>query len=348
MPACGATQDAVTADMALLAQLTPRIRLYGADCDQSNLVLQGIKDAGVPLTTWLGIFIDGNETTFVRQLDLITAALETHGTDNVSGVTVGNEYLLMGGELAILETFIQRTNETILALNLNKTIPISTSEAGAPITPSLCAAVDQVFGNAHCWFGSVPVEECAVWTNDYYEDFIVDVCDYGNGTTTGKSTILSETGWPTASDSPEFESNGASLASIPNLQIFLDSFVCQANQNNTEYFFFAFRDEPWKAALGGVEPHWGLLDVNSELKEGLVIPDCFVPLPEGLSEVTRAPSTSASLPTATSTTPSSEPTSEPSARISIPVESGGLGRRREEMYWSFLAVVASLLALFLL
>jgi exo-beta-1,3-glucanase (GH17 family) len=76
--------------------------------------------------------------------------------------------------------------------------------------------------------------------------------------------------------------NGASAASIANLQKFLDTYVCQANKNQTGYFFFEAFDEPWKVSqrwivrsrtiythltaqdklYGGVEGHWGLF--NSE------------------------------------------------------------------------------------
>lgn len=95
-------------------------------------------------------------------------------------------------------------------------------------------------------------------------------------------------------------------ASVANLQVFLDTFVCQANSNKTDYFFctsflipprycsvrlcdaWAERkltpcslwllveafDEPWKAQYGGVEPYWGLFDSDRNLKSGLTIPTC--------------------------------------------------------------------------
>jgi hypothetical protein len=67
-------------------------------------------------------------------------------------------------------------------------------------------------------------------------------------------------------------------ASEPNMQIFLNNFLCQANANGTGYFFFDVRfsfaslpgqdadrtraqffDEPWKdVQFGGVEGFWGL------------------------------------------------------------------------------------------
>lgn len=45
----------------------------------------------------------------------------------------------------------------------------------------------------------------------------------------------------------------------PLQQTFLDTFVCQANTNGTEYYFFEAFDEVWKLEeFGGVEGYWGL------------------------------------------------------------------------------------------
>lgn len=55
MPNCGATQANVTEDIQLLSQITTRIRLYGADCNQTALVLQAIRDTKVNLEVFVGI-----------------------------------------------------------------------------------------------------------------------------------------------------------------------------------------------------------------------------------------------------------------------------------------------------
>lgn len=55
LPDCGATQANVTEDIQLLSQLTTRIRLYGADCNQTALVLQAIQDSKVNLEVFVGI-----------------------------------------------------------------------------------------------------------------------------------------------------------------------------------------------------------------------------------------------------------------------------------------------------
>jgi len=87
---------------------------------------------------------------------------------------------------------------------------------------------------------------------------------------------IAETGWPTASDDAGNANNGPSLASEANLDIFMQTFVCQANTNGTKYFFFEFFDEKWKALqFGGVEGHWGLFHQNKTLKN-INIPDCSI------------------------------------------------------------------------
>jgi len=71
--------------------------------------------------------------------------------------------------------------------------------------------------------------------------------------------------------------NGPGTADIAGLQTFLDTFVCQANSNNTGYFFFEFFDEPWKdAQFGGVEGWWGLFTSDRKLKN-IKIPNCAAP-----------------------------------------------------------------------
>jgi hypothetical protein len=56
--------------------------------------LEGIKQAGnVDLSVWLGIFIDGNDTVYERQLDAVTTAIKKYGTEHIAGITVGVRFL---------------------------------------------------------------------------------------------------------------------------------------------------------------------------------------------------------------------------------------------------------------
>jgi hypothetical protein len=51
-----------------------------------------------------------------------------------------------------------------------------------------------------------------------------------------------------ASSDTASQSDGPSTASIPNLQEFLNNYVCQANANGTNYFYFEAFDETWKVS----------------------------------------------------------------------------------------------------
>jgi exo-beta-1,3-glucanase (GH17 family) len=47
------------------------------------------------------------------------------------------------------------------------------------------------------------------------------------------------------------------LVALLTPTVFLDEYVCQANANGTEYFYFEPFDEPWKKLqFGGVEGRW--------------------------------------------------------------------------------------------
>ncbi|KAG0152166.1 hypothetical protein CROQUDRAFT_667483 [Cronartium quercuum f. sp. fusiforme G11] len=293
LPDCGASQANVTRDIANMAQLTPRIRLYGSDCNQTALVLQGIKDAGnVDLSVWLGIFIDGNDTVYQRQMDAVVDAIKTYGSEHIAGITVGNEYLLLSygdsgsptdakgvAARTTLLNYIQKTNKTIQALKLNKAIPLGTADAGSAVTKELCAGTDYVMANVHPWFGKVPIEQSAAWTWQFFQDFDVSVCAQAANK---PITYIAETGWPSATDNASMATDWPSGPSIANLQMFLDTFICQANKNATNYY----KDEAWKKIYGGVEPYWGLFDFNANFKTGLKLPNCTVQSPTNRAVVT--------------------------------------------------------------
>lgn len=47
------------------------------------------------MTVWLGNYpVPTDPTPYERQRDAIIDAIKTYGTDHISGITVGNEYIL--------------------------------------------------------------------------------------------------------------------------------------------------------------------------------------------------------------------------------------------------------------
>ncbi|KAF8150807.1 glycoside hydrolase superfamily [Crassisporium funariophilum] len=291
LPDCGNTLPAVIQDIQIMSQLTKRIRLYGADCNQSALVLEAIKQTKVDMTVWLGnypIATDDN-AAYQRQRDIIKSAIQTYGTDHIGGVTVGNEFMLnylnANGALdpnsavgnagaAILIADIQDTRNMLASLALSKTLPVGTADAGSYFNTQVLEAVDYGMANVHPWFANVTVEVSAGWTADFFAQQDVS---QANALSNKPTMYIAETGWPTKSSDAGNANNGASDASLPNLQTFLDTFVCQANTNGTGYFFFEFADEDWKdKQFGGVEGWWGLFNQDRTLKD-IKIPTCQSP-----------------------------------------------------------------------
>lgn len=81
----------------------------------------------------------------------------------------------------------------------------------------------------------VDVAGAAVWTTNFYKEFDTDICSQAAN---NPEMYIAETGWPTASDNATTDVNGAnSPADIAGLQTFLDTFVCSANTNSTQYFY---------------------------------------------------------------------------------------------------------------
>ncbi|KAL0562657.1 hypothetical protein V5O48_019427, partial [Marasmius crinis-equi] len=96
LPDCGNKLEEVIKDVQLLSQLTPRIRLYGADCNQTALVLDAIARTKVDLQVYVGNYpvATDNNVAYKRQRDDLKSALQTFGVDHVAGITVGNEFIL--------------------------------------------------------------------------------------------------------------------------------------------------------------------------------------------------------------------------------------------------------------
>ncbi|KAF5342436.1 hypothetical protein D9611_001488 [Ephemerocybe angulata] len=291
LPGCGNKLEDVIADIQLMSQLTKRIRLYGSDCNQTALVLEAIKRTKVDMQVWLGNYPipTDNGVAYKRQKDAMQKAIQTYGTDNIGGITVGNEFILNylganGGTeansavgdqgAALLLADIQDTRDMLTSMNLKKTIPVGNSDAGSYFNTKVLEAIDYGMANVHPWFANVSVDAAAAWTTNFFQEQNVDVA---NKLSNKPQMYIAETGWPTQSSDAGNANNGASPASVAGLQTFMDTFVCQANTNGVGYFFFEFFDEPWKdAQFGGVEGWWGLFTKDRQLKN-ITIPTCTAP-----------------------------------------------------------------------
>lgn len=277
-------QNNVTMDVAVMSQLTPAIRLYGTDCNQTEMVLDAISRLNLnsSMKVWMGVYIMDNKTTNTRQLDQMWTLLDTYGADPFAGVIVGNEVLLNGAmsdtDLASTLNNV-RSNMTSHGWNLT----VSTSDAGVSFSegknPATTKATDIVMANVHPFFGGVAIAQAAGWTATYADS---------TDRVPGKETLIAETGWPAGGGNYCTNSTGGqtacasatagAVASVDNVNKFLADWACEALANNTRYFMFEAFDEAWKAEYNKPgetwETQWGLFDENRNEKSGLTIPDC--------------------------------------------------------------------------
>ncbi|OJI81950.1 hypothetical protein ASPTUDRAFT_125250 [Aspergillus tubingensis CBS 134.48] len=278
------SQNNVTRDLAVLTQLTNTIRLYGTDCNQTEMVLEAIDRLQLTnMKLWLGVWINTNTTTTDRQISQLYKIVESaNDTSIFKGAIVGNEALYRAGsDVASAETnligYINDVKDHFKEKNID--LPVGTSDLGDNWNAQLVSAADFVMSNIHPFFGGVEIDDAASWTWTFWQTH-----DTPLTAGTNKQQIISEVGWPTGggndcgSDNKCQNDKQGAVAGIDELNQFLSEWVCQALDNGTEYFWFEAFDEPWKVQYNTPgqewEDKWGLMDSARNLKPGVKIPDC--------------------------------------------------------------------------
>ncbi|KAL9103623.1 MAG: hypothetical protein Q9163_001350 [Psora crenata] len=271
------SQNNVTRDVAVLSQLTNTIRLYGTDCNQTDMVLHAISKLALSdIKVWLGVWLDSNSTTNDRGINAMYDILARNGADPFAGVIIGNEVLyredLTEDELGQILADAKK-NFTAQQLDL----PIATSDLGDDWTVGLATKVDVVMSNIHPFFSGTTVEAASGWTWDFWQQHGV-ILTKG----TSQENLISEVGWPSGGGThcgmdADTCAQG-SVAGTDEMNTFMDAFVCQSLANGTNFFWFEAFDEPWKVRFNtpgkAWEDKWGLMDPGRNLKPGLKIPSC--------------------------------------------------------------------------
>ncbi|PSR78981.1 glycoside hydrolase superfamily [Coniella lustricola] len=274
------SQNNVTRDLAVLSQLTNTIRLYGTDCNQTEMLITAIDrlEMNDTVKIWMGVWQDNNATTGTRQLAQMWDILDKYGADPFKGVIVANEIIFRQQmTVTTLGNLLNEVRTNITAKGMS--LPVATSDLGTDWTTELADASDYIMANIHPFFGGVPAKEAAAWTYNFWEQF--DGEFFKSDTS---KNIIAETGWPSqggtdcGTGDPSNDCADGSVAGIDEMNTFMDDWVCQALANGTQYFWFESFDEPWKIMYDNGtenwEDHWGLMDVNRNLKSGVTIPDC--------------------------------------------------------------------------
>jgi exo-beta-1,3-glucanase (GH17 family) len=233
----GPSQNNITRDMAVMSQMTNSVRLYGTDCNQTQMLIHAIDRLEIKdsMKIWLGVWLDSNDTTTQRQIDQTWTILDDYGCDYFKGVIIGNEVLFrkdMSSTELLGHVTDFRKNITAHKCDL----PIAMADLGDNWTGSMATEVDIVMSNVHPFFAGVTVDKAAAWTWNFWQTHDVAL----TATSKGIKQVIAEVGWPSGGGT---NCGGAdsctqgSVAGVDEMNQFMEDWICPSLKNGTEYFW---------------------------------------------------------------------------------------------------------------
>jgi exo-beta-1,3-glucanase (GH17 family) len=272
------SQNNITRDMAVMSQLTDSVRLYGTDCNQTQMLIHAIDRLEIKdsMKIWLGVWLDSNDTTTDRQIKQTWDILDDYGCDYFKGIIIGNE-VLYRKDLTATQLLGHITDFRKNITDHKCKLPVAMADLGDNWTADMATKVDIVMSNIHPFFSGTAAKDAADWTYNFWQNHDVALTAGQNGI----HQVIAEVGWPSGGGT---NCGGAktcaegSVAGVDEMNRFMEDWICPSLQNGTEYFWFSMFDEPWKISFNEKgkewEDKWGLMDIDRNLKPGLKIPDC--------------------------------------------------------------------------
>ena len=273
-PQCGVTAKDVILDVALLSQVTSRIRTYGTQCNQTRHILNAIQLLHLNVSLSMGVWIGANEAANNEQIQELKSVLQKYPRELFESVYIGNEVLFREDETS--DKLIGYIDEvkSFIRKELKWDLPVGTSELGSRVSTDVMKHCDFYGVNVDPFLNGVNAVEAGNWTHNY---LTTQVDPYRRLITTRSHTpqvILSEVGWPYGGGQYR-----AAKAGLKEMQQFLDSFICSAKDGKRPWYFFEAFDEPWKQVYhrpnAKWETEWGLFTSDRKIKENVSIPKCL-------------------------------------------------------------------------
>ena len=233
------SQNNVTKDVAVLSQLTNTIRLYGTDCNQTEMVLHALDKLSITdMKVWLGVWLDDNSTTVDRGMSAMYDILSKNGQDPFAGVIIGNEVLFRKDmTVTQLGDLLSGVKKNLTAQKID--LPVATSDLGNDWTADLAQNVDVIMSNIHPFFAGVTADVASGWTWNFWQEKDVSIVTQGMT----QKNVISEVGWPSdggtdcGPDATTCTPGVGSVAGINEMNTFMEDFVCQSLANGTNYFW---------------------------------------------------------------------------------------------------------------
>ena len=241
----------VAADMPTLSPVTNYIRIYSSTGPAAEIV-QAAQAAHMCVS--LGISLGRNAAA--NGAEIAAGVRLARQSRAVRSVIVGSEVLLRG-DMPVTQ-LIQDIRE--VRAGLRGTVAVSTADDFHQwlAHPELAKAVDFVTVHIYPFYGNVPIGSAIQRLSDDYEMVARRF--------PGQPIVIGETGWPSATDTPF---PGAATPSPQNQARYFHDFVTWAGKHHVPYFYFDAFDEDWKTNEHGVGTHWGLYQLDGNLKPAL-------------------------------------------------------------------------------
>lgn len=257
-PQCQFSKRDAMLDLAKISTITTRIRTYGMQCDQAELILEAIDHMNLNMTVAMGVWIGKNDTLNKQQMDMMKKVVAKHldPARVVNSIFIGNEVLFRGDKTKKeLIEYIQDAKRFLQVMKIDD-IPVGTSEVGSLIDLELLRNCDVVGANIQPFFGGVSVEDATHWMLRF-----LDLQILPHNENIGTPIVITEIGWPSGGGRYRYAQAGMS-----SLKIFLSTFLCTMRELPIEYYFFEAYDEPWKEIFwtGNQkwETQWGIFNAD--------------------------------------------------------------------------------------
>lgn len=255
---CGFNRRDAMLDLAKLSTVTTRIRTYGTQCNQTEILLDAIQHMNLNMTIAMGVWIGADNKANKQQMDTMKKIIARLADPLrlINSIYIGNEVLFRQDKSKHeLIDYIKDAKDFLKMLHIED-IPVGTAEVGSLIDMELVEVCDVVGANIHPFFGGISVEEAPAWVWQFL-NYQLDPMSRPVST----PIVITEVGWPSGGGR-----YGKAVASKASLQFFISDFLCNFRDRGIEYYFFEAFDEPWKEVFNerdqNWEPQWGVFNAD--------------------------------------------------------------------------------------
>lgn len=252
-PLCGVTAQDVELDLIKLSSITSRIRTYGMQCNQVELILNAIQKLDLDMSVSVGVWIGPINRINKSQMDIAKGLFSRYPQYLFNSVFVGNEVLFRREKSQDdLIRYILSMRRFLRSIGYHK-IPVGTAELGSLITRKLFVNCDIIGANVHPFFGGGKVEYASRWVLDFL-NFQLQPKNKNS-----IPIVITEVGWPNKGGKYL-----SAVANARNFEYFMKDFMCAVRHAGYDYYYFEAFDEPWKSIF--YEPNrkwetaWGIFN----------------------------------------------------------------------------------------